>query len=428
MNPTTSPALRSWVDVPANSSFPIQNIPFGVFLHPAGGEHTGVAIGEHILDLTLLEGEGHLGDQRLFADGLLNAFLQRGRPTWSAVRRTISRLLSNDEPTIRDNSDLRGRVLLRQADVCMCLPMQIGDYTDFYSSLEHARNVGTMLRGADNALMPNWLHLPVAYHGRASSVVISGTDVRRPCGQYKPEATTTPIFGPTRSLDFELEMAAVVGPGNALGQPIPIGQAEEHLFGLMLLNDWSARDIQAWEYQPLGPFLGKNFATSISPWIVTLEALAPFRCAGPRQEPPPLPYLHQQGESTFDIHLEVHLQAETMRDPLIICKSNFKYLYWSLKQQVAHHTINGCPLRPGDLLASGTISGPTPDSLGCLLESTWRGSKPLTLPGGQTRRFLEDGDRVTMTAWCEGSGYRIGFGSVTGVVLPACDPLATRVE
>jgi fumarylacetoacetase len=276
-----------------------------------------------------------------------------------------------------------------------------------------------MLRGPDKALMPNWLYLPVAYHGRASSVVVSGTDVTRPCGQAKPEGVDAPVFGPTRSLDFELEVAAVVGPGNPLGSPIPVGSAESHLFGLVLLNDWSARDIQGWEYQPLGPFLGKNFATSLSPWIVPLEALEPFRCQGPVQEPAPLPYLQQQGKSTFDIQLEVSLQGARMTAPQVICRSNFRHLYWSVAQQVAHHTVNGCPLRPGDLLASGTVSGPTPDSLGCLLELTSRGTRPLALEDGETRRFLEDGDRVTMTAWCQGDGYRVGFGSVTGVVKPA---------
>ncbi len=419
MNPTTDPSLRSWVDVPADSPFPIQNLPLGAFTHPTGEAHVGAAIGEHVLDLTLLEAEGLLDKtRRLFAAGELNAFLAAGRPVWAATRATISRLLRADEPALRDNGDLRGRVLLRQADVRMILPAAIGDYTDFYSSREHATNVGSMLRGPDNALMPNWLHLPVAYHGRSSSVVVSGTDVRRPRGQSKPESAPSPIFGPSRSLDFELEMAALVGPGNDLGAPIPIAQAEDHIFGLVLLNDWSARDIQAWEYQPLGPFLAKNFATSLSPWVVPLEALEPFRCPGPTQDPEPLPYLRQQGSTTFDIHLEVTLQSAKMASPQVICRSNFRHLYWSLRQQVAHHTVNGCPLRPGDLLASGTISGPSPDSRGCLLELTWRGTKPLALSSGETRRFLEDGDRVTMTAWCQGAGYRVGFGEVTGVVLP----------
>jgi fumarylacetoacetase len=304
----------------------------------------------------------------------------------------------------------------------------VGDYTDFYSSREHATNVGTMLRGADKALNPNWLYLPVAYHGRASSVVVSGTDVRRPCGQSPPPVSPpgtggdtgggapAPLFGPSRSLDFELETAVFVGPGNDLGRPVPVDSAAEHVFGMVLLNDWSARDLQGWEYVPLGPFLAKNFATSISPWVVTFEALEPFRTAAPAQDPPPLPYLHERDRHTYDIRLEVYLQGENMAEPQRVCASNFKYLYWTVAQQLAHHTVNGCNLRPGDLLASGTISGPAADSYGSLLELSWRGTRPLTV-GGEPRRFLEDGDRVSMTGWCQGDGYRIGFGTVTGRVL-----------
>jgi fumarylacetoacetase len=420
MNPTTDPGLRSWLAVPAESHFPIQNLPYGVFVHPDGSQRAGVAIGEEILDLTALA-DSYRTDQILssFLTRDLTGFLSLGPASWRSVRSLVSKLLRSDEGTLRDNASLREKVLINQKRVRMVLPARIGDYTDFYSSLEHATNVGTMLRGADKALMPNWRHLPVAYHGRSSSIVISGTDVRRPNGQSKPDTAEAPIFGPSRSLDFELEMAAFVGAGNRMGEPIKIEQAEEHLFGLVLLNDWSARDIQAWEYQPLGPFLAKNFATSISPWIVPLEALEPFRCDGPKQDPQPLGYLRQQGKPTFDIHLEVHLQSAKMAAPVTVCTSNFRSLYWSLAQQVLHHTVNGCPLRPGDLLASGTISGPTPDSFGSLLELTWRGTKPLSLPSGEMRRFLEDGDRVTMTAWCQGAGYRVGFGEVTGRVLPA---------
>jgi fumarylacetoacetase len=301
----------------------------------------------------------------------------------------------------------------------MHLPAEIGDYTDFYSSREHATNVGTMLRGPDNALMPNWLHLPVAYHGRASSIVVSGTPVRRPCGQSKPEKADAPVFGPSRSLDFELEVAAFIGPGNDLGRAIPIAEARDHVFGLVLLNDWSARDIQAWEYVPLGPFLAKNFATSISPWVVSLEALEPFRTAGPVQQPAPLRYLNLPGDTTYDIHLEVALQSAKMSRPQVVCRTNFKHLYWSLAQQCAHHTVNGCNLRPGDLLASGTVSGPAPDSFGSMLELAWRGTKPLTLTDSDQRSFLQDGDTVTMTGWCQGDGYRVGFGEVMGRVEPA---------
>jgi fumarylacetoacetase len=427
MNPasTTDPALRAFVPVSPESHFPIQNLPYGVFQQPSGGSpRVGVAIGDFVLDLTALEGTGTfagplLRDRRPFSAGRLNAFLALGREAWAEARSTISRLLRADEPTLRDNSALREQVLVPQADVEMLLPVNIGDYTDFYSSLEHATNVGTMLRGADKALQPNWRHLPVAYHGRASSVVVSGHDFPRPKGQTKPESAAAPLFGPTHSLDFELEMAAVVGVGNELGRPIPVGEVRDHLFGMVLLNDWSARDIQAWEYVPLGPFLAKSFCTTISPWVVMLDALEPFRTAGPKQEPAPLPYLHTTGQQTYDIRLEVYLRGEKMGRPQRVCQTNFKHLYWNLAQQTAHHTINGCNLRTGDLLGSGTISGASPDSYGSLLELTWRGSKPLHFPDGEQRTFLQDGDRVTMTGWCQGDGYRVGFGEATGKVLPA---------
>jgi fumarylacetoacetase len=348
--------------------------------------------------------------------------MSAGRAAWSEVRAAISRLLRSDEPTLRDNTPLRNSALIPMADVEMLLPAEIGDYTDFYSSRQHAHNVGTMLRGPDKALMPNWLHLPVAYHGRASSIVVSGTDLRRPNGQTKADDADAPTFGPSRSVDFELEMGFFVGPGNALGEAIPLARAEEHIFGLVLVNDWSARDIQKWEYVPLGPFLAKNFGTSISPWVVPLEALEPFRVSGPSQDPRPLPYLQASAPGAFDIRLEVALQTAKMDCPQRICASNFKHLYWTLAQQLAHHTVNGCNLRPGDLLASGTISGPTPDSFGSLLELAWKGTKPLAFPNGETRIFLQDGDRVAMKAWCEGKGYRVGFGEVTGQILPPFPP------
>jgi fumarylacetoacetase len=383
-----------------------------------------VAIGDSVLDMTLLERQAMLGgpatpSRRVFQDGKLNPFLALGRSAWSETRARISRLLRADEPALRDDASVREQVLVPQREVTMLLPAEIGDYTDFYSSREHATNVGTMLRGPDNALMLNWLHLPVAYHGRASSIVVSGTPVVRPRGQSKPEKAEAPIFGPSRSLDFELEVAAFVGVGNDLGRPIPIADARDHLFGLVLLNDWSARDIQAWEYVPLGPFLAKNFATSISPWVVPLEALELFRTGGPVQQPAPLAYLQQRGDATYDIRLEVALQSEKMDRSQVICRTNFKHLYWSLAQQLAHHTVNGCNLRTGDLLASGTVSGPTPDSFGSLLELAWRGTNPLTLTSGEQRSFVQDGDTVTMTGWCQGDGYRVGFGTVTGKVLPA---------
>lgn len=424
MNPTNDPALCSFVPVPPDSHFPIQNLPYGVFRCRSGGPPAiGVAIGEHVLNLAQLEQAGLLDipllrGKNLFAAEKLNGFLALGRTVWSETRAVVSRLLQADEPALRDNARLREQALVPLDEVEMLLPAEIGDYTDFYSSREHATNVGTMLRGPDNALMPNWLHLPVAYHGRSSSIVVSGSPVRRPLGQSKPEKAETPLFGPTRSLDFELEMAVFVGPGNERGTPIPIGTSAQHLFGLVLLNDWSARDIQAWEYQPLGPFLSKNFCTSISPWVVPLEALEPWLTTGPVQDPQPLPYLQATGPATYDIHLEVLLKTAGMAQPQRISRSNFKHLYWSMAQQLAHHTVNGCNLRPGDLLASGTISGPTPDSLGCLLELTWRGTRPLTLSSGEQRTFLQDGDQVILTGWCEGKGYRVGFGEVSGVILP----------
>jgi len=425
MNPTDS-RPRSFVPVPASSHFPIQNLPYGVCRKHGSERCVAVAIGEHIVDLTALEALGLLDvpalqGRRVFDTGTLNLFMSQGRSIWCAVRARIQQLLDAEEPTLRDDAEILARVLAPMAEVSMLLPADIGDYTDFYSSREHASNVGAMFRGADKALLPNWLHLPVAYHGRSSSIIIGGTNVRRPCGQSKPEGASAPIYGPSRSLDFELEMAAFVGPGNALGQPIPSAQAEEHLFGMVILNDWSARDIQAWEYVPLGPFLGKNFATSISPWVVTMEALEPFRAAALPQDPSPLPYLLEPSRTTYDIQLEVHLQGEKMGEGQRICASNFRHLYWTLAQQVAHHTVGGCNLRPGDLLASGTISGPTPDSYGSLLELAWRGTRPINV-GSETRTFLLDGDRVTMTAWCQGDGYRVGFGSVTGQITPSVSP------
>ncbi len=427
MNDTTIPRLRSFIPVSPESHFPIQNLPFGVFRpHWADSPRVGVAIGDQILDLSVLDRCGLLSVPSLSGRGespfdspALNDFMACGRQAWREVRHRLSVLLRDDEPEFRDDDALRREAFVPMHAADLLLPAAIGDYTDFYSSREHASNVGAMLRGPDNALMPNWLHLPVAYHGRAGSVVVSGTDLHRPHGQTKPENAAAPVFGPSRSVDFELEMGMFVGPGNALGEPIPVERAGEHIFGLALVNDWSARDIQKWEYVPLGPFLAKNFGTSISPWIVTLNALEPFRCAGPRQEPQSLPYLRCDRDEAYDIHLEVLLQAAGTNEPVRICASNLRHLYWNFCQQIAHHTCNGCNLRTGDLLATGTISGPTPDSRGCLLELTTGGRNPLVLPDGSTRTFLEDGDRVTMTGWCQGDGYRVGFGDVTGMLLPA---------
>ncbi|MEP6955357.1 MAG: fumarylacetoacetase [Chthoniobacterales bacterium] len=411
---------KSFVDVAPDSHFPIQNLPFGIFKPTQGAARVGVAIGDLVLDLAVIEEGGHFGAQeRVFADDSLNRFLALGRPAWQATRKVLQNLLAQETPTLRDAASLRERAFHRQADVAMQLPARIGAYTDFYSSYNHAHNVGTMLRGAENALMPNWKWLPVGYHGRASSIVVSGTEVRRPHGQIKPPDAEAPVFGPTRSLDYELETAFLIGPGNALGDAVPIARAPEHIFGMLLMNDWSARDVQGWEYQPLGPFLAKNFCTSISPWVVTLDALEPFRQTLPPQDPEPLPYLRAPDDRTYDIQLEARLQTATMDAPHVITRTNFRHLYWSMAQQLAHHTVGGCNLQPGDLLASGTISGPTEDSRGCMLELTWRGAQPLTLPNGETRKWLEDGDALSMTGWCEGEGYRVGFGEVRGRILPA---------
>ena len=415
-------ALKSFIDIAPDSHFSLENLPFGVFKPRDGDARIGVALGDYVVDLAALQEAGHfpdLKDRQVFARDSLNEFLALGRSAWKKVREILQELLSADVPTLRDDKKLRERVFHRQSEVEMLLPARIGNYTDFYSSYHHAHNVGTMLRGPENALMPNWKWLPVAYHGRASSVVVSGSDVRRPKGQTKPPDAPTPVFGPTKSLDYELEMAFLVGPGNSLGQSVPIDQAADHIFGFVLMNDWSARDIQAWEYQPLGPFLAKNFCTSISPWVVTLEALEPFRKPLTKQDPEPLPYLRAKTDFTFDIQLEAKLQTAKSKSPHTITRTNFQNLYWSISQQLAHHTVGGCNLQPGDLLASGTISGETEESRGCMLEITWRGANPLKLPGGEERKWLEDGDSMSITGWCQGDGYRVGFGEARGQIVPA---------
>lgn len=417
--------MRSFIDVAPDSDFPLQNLPYGVFSTPDQEKpRIGVRIGDFVLDLRVIEHRGLFksvfGDEHVLCKWSLNKFMSKGRPAWRAVRKILTDLLREDSPTLRDDAGLRAEALIPVGRVTMHLPAEIGDYTDFYSSKEHATNVGIMMRGKDNALQPNWLWLPVGYHGRASSIIPSGGDIRRPRGQTKADDAAAPTFGPSRLVDFELETGFFVGPGNDLGRSVEIGSAEEHIFGMVLVNDWSARDIQKWEYVPLGPFLAKNFATTISPWVVTLDALEPFRCAGPAQDPAPLDYLRPPSpRSTFDIQLEVAIQSAKMAEAHVICRSNFRHLYWSMAQQLAHHTVTGCNLRPGDLLASGTISGPTPDSAGSLLELTWRGERPLTLPGGEQRKFIADGDRIVMRGWAQGDGYRVGFGECSGRVVPA---------
>lgn len=436
LNETHDPALTSWVasaNDPA-TDFPIQNLPLGVFRQRGLLEQPriGVAIGDQIVDLqsclTLdLLGELSPAVQAALRAPGLNQLMGLGPGALSALRLALSRLLRSGSEVHRLFVGLAEAILVPQAEAELLLPAAIGDYTDFYASIHHATNVGSMFR-PDNPLLPNYKHVPIGYHGRASSIVVSGTPVRRPAGQTRAPDAPAPTFGPSRSLDYECEVGAYVGIGNALGEPIPIAQAERHLFGLCLVNDWSARDIQAWEYQPLGPFLAKNFATTVSPWVVTLEALAPFRIPGPARgadDPAPLPYLRPPDDAApggFHLTLEVLLRSHRMRElgmPAVrLSRANFSDLYWTLAQMLTHHASNGCNLRPGDLIASGTVSGPTPDSRGCLLELTWRGKEPITLPTGETRAFLEDGDEVTLRGYCEREGARrIGFGECRGEIV-----------
>ena len=437
MNDTHSPDLESWVESAQDpaTDFPIQNLPFGVFRRRTGIEspRVGVAIGDVILDVAAAR------DERLLAGGdavaaaercrepALNGLMALGPRHWSALRLALSRLLRADgeaADAVRRDPSFGERLLVPMRDAELLLPAQVGDYSDFYASVHHATNVGGMFR-PDNPLLPNYKWVPIGYHGRASSLVASGTPVRRPHGQTKRPDADAPVYGPSRSLDYELEVGVFVGPGNRQGEPIPIADAERHVFGLCLVNDWSARDLQTWEYQPLGPFLAKSFATTLSPWVVTLDALAPFRApafARPAGDPEPLPHLRQSGEPGVDLALEVLLRTARMRDaglpPAPLSRAAFRDMYWTIGQLVAHHASNGCNLRPGDLLASGTVSGPTRDARGCLLELTWRGAEPLTLPSGETRTFLEDGDEVILRGWAERDGARrIGFGTAEGMVV-----------
>lgn len=430
LNETHDPQLRSWLDSanePA-SDFPIQNLPFGVFRRAGSDERyrSGVAIGDQILDLdaTARSASPLATAVGSTAAAPLNAFMAAGARAWSALRLALSRALrlgSQEQQALR-------ACLVPQVQAEFALPADIGDYTDFYSSIHHATSVGRLFR-PDQPLMPNYRWLPVAYHGRSSSIVPSGQRIARPYGQALRSGAATPTVGPSGRLDYELELGAFIGPGNALGTRITVDTAEEHLFGLVLLNDWSARDVQAWEAQPLGPFQGKNFATTISPWVVTLEALAPFRTAWerPAQDPAPLPYLdgtEVRAAGAFDLELEVLLQTERMRSqglaPQRLSHSNFKDAYWTLAQMVAHHSLNGCNLRPGDLLGTGTLSGPAPADAGCLLELTRGGREPVTLADGEQRRFLEDGDTLIMRAWCARPDRpRLGFGALSGTVTAA---------
>lgn len=423
MNNANDPSLKSWIEVKNNSDFPIQNIPFGIFSPKGKSPRPATIIGETIIDLSVLAEEGFFDDiideeyDAFFASSL-NDLIALGKEFTSKLRNKISELFNSDNEIIRDDNELKSKILFKQEDVKMHMPVEVGDYTDFYSSIEHATNVGTMFRDPDNALFPNWRHLPVGYHGRASSIVVSGTDIHRPNGQTLPAGQDTPVFGPCRLFDFELEMAFITGKGNQLGNPIKLEDAEDYIFGMVIFNDLSARDIQKWEYVPLGPFLAKNFGSVISPWVVTLDALEPFRVEGPKQEPEVLSYLKFDGKRNFDINLEVAIKPEN-NEETIVSKSNHKYLYWNIAQQLAHQTVNGCNINPGDMYASGTISGPTKDSFGSMLELSWGGKNPVKLKDGSERKFIHDNDTIIMRGYAEKNGVRIGFGESACKVLPA---------
>lgn len=403
-----------------DSFFTIDNIPFGIYKTDTSGPRAATRLGDSIIDLFELSKAGYFDslnfDKSVFERRFLNDFISLGKPVTNAVRNRLTEIFSKENEKLRSNKEIESKIFKSVKDVQMLLPVEVGDYTDFYSSKEHATNVGSMFRDPENALLPNWKHLPVAYHGRASSIVVSGTPLKRPKGQTKGPDDTVPKFGYTQALDFELEMAFIIGKDSKLGESISTKQAEEYIFGFVLFNDWSARDIQTWEYVPLGPFLSKNFMSSISPWIVTMEVLEPFRTKGPEQDVKVLPYLEFEGEKNFDINLEVYLKAEGKEETLI-CQSNFKHMYWNICQQLAHHTVNGCNVRVGDMMASGTISGPSKDSYGSMLELTWRGANPINLPDGSQRKFINDGDTVIMRGYAERNGKRVDFGEVTGKVI-----------
>jgi fumarylacetoacetase len=417
-----NPDRKSWINTPENTDFPIQNIPFGVFLTQDDFITIGTRIGDTAIDLSALQQLGYFEGLQLpedvFLQDTLNDFITLGRPTWRAVRNRVAEVFDVTNSELQNNEEQKHKILFDVSSVQMLMPVFTQDYTDFYSSKEHAMNVGIMFRGKENALMPNWVHMPIGYHGRSSSIIVSGENIHRPKGQTMPKDATQPVYGPCKALDIELEMAFITRDGKHLGESISTEEAEDYIFGMVIFNDWSARDIQKWEYQPLGPFLGKSFASSISPWVVTLDALEPFRTNSPVQDPAPLDYLKTEGAKTFDIKLEVNLKPENGEDNLISA-SNFKHLYWNMSQQLAHHTGNGCNINVGDMMASGTISGPTEDSCGSLLELSWAGSKPLTLSDGSTRTYLQDGDQVSIKGYSEKEGVRLGFGGVQTKILPS---------
>lgn len=408
--------MNTWLTISPDSDFSIHNLPFGIFSKDGGSKRIGVAIGDFVIDLLAAHKLGVFDGPNVTNDALendfLNDFIALGKPTTNAVRLRLQEHLCDESSPLKGSA-----AMIPMSEVQMHLPVKVGDYTDFYSSIEHATNVGKMFRDPENALLPNWKHLPVGYHGRASSIVVSGVDIHRPKGQTKPPEGD-PVFGPSQRMDFELEMGFIVGKQTELGDQISTENAMDHIFGMVLFNDWSARDIQKWEYVPLGPFLGKSFASSISPWVVTMEALEPFKVAGPVQDPPVLDYLKTDGALNYDLNLTVEIEPEGS-DPTVVSNSNFKYMYWNMAQQLAHHTVNGCNVNIGDMMASGTISGKSPDSYGSMLELSWAGKNPVKLNDGSERKFLNDGDTVTMKGHCEKDGKRVGFGEVRSKLLPA---------
>ncbi len=412
--------MKTWVSIPENSDFTINNIPFGIFSTPSNQPRVGVTIGDQVLDLVMVNRLGVFKqldiDEAVFENKYLNSFIALGKKNTSKVRGLIQRELSLNASILRNVN----AVFIPQSEVIMHMPVDIGDYTDFYSSIEHATNVGMMFRDPENALLPNWKHLPVGYHGRASSIILSEQKIHRPKGQVLLPNTDSPEFRASNRVDFELEMGFIIGKNSKLGESISVEKANDYIFGKVLFNDWSARDIQKWEYVPLGPFLAKSFASSMSPWIVTMEALEPFKVEGPKQEPKVLPYLEQSGSNNYNINLEVSIQPKNGKET-IISKSNFKYMYWSMFQQLAHHTSNGCNLRIGDMMASGTISGQEHNSYGSMLELSWGGKRTVELNDGSVRKFIEDYDTVIMKGFCEKNGIRVGFGEVRTQLLPALD-------
>jgi fumarylacetoacetase len=412
---------KTWINVPENSDFPVQNLPFGVFITKDDVITIGTRIGNTAIDMgalqTLKYFDGIDLTDDMFMQDSLNDFISDGKKTWRAVRNRLSEIFEDSNPKLRDNEKHKNTILFDISEIEMLLPVQIGDYTDFFSSKEHATNTGKMFRDPENALLPNWLHIPVAYHGRSSTIIPSGIPVHRPMGQTLPNGETSPVFGPSKLVDFELETAFITTDANVIGEPIDINEASDYIFGMVLFNDWSARDIQKWEYVPLGPFLGKNFASSISPWIITMDALTPFITDAPEQNPKPLDYLQEENRYTYDIHLQITITPENSEEN-VVSQTNFKHLYWTMNQQLTHHASNGCKITSGDLIGSGTISGPTDDSFGSMLEITWGGKNPIQLKDGSERKFIHDNDTVTIKGYCQNENVRIGFGEVSSKLLP----------